>query len=206
MCDEYAIDHVLHHVGRPPQLLLDIGVGQRPHDEANQFQLRFPNVCVVGLEPNVEVFLDRRVDFPGEIFPWGLWDHPGPQRFYPTADCGNSSILSELNPRRVQVLTSTWICCITLDQLDDITGRSNDIFLWLDIEGSELRALTGGKRVLESGRIRWIDLEVSDAPRRSGEPTELQIDELLQGHGFLKIDSYGHKGHLHNNLYSATTG
>ncbi len=70
--------------------------------------------------------------------------------------------------------------------------RQDRILLGMDIEGSELPAPRGGIGLLDSGRVRWINLE----ERRNGdcpvvgwtEPAELHA--FLTSHGFVRAAVY----------------
>jgi len=93
---------------------------------------------------------------------------------------------------------------MTLDMLDQETGYSDRILLWMDIEGYELEALRTGPQLLSSGRIRWINLEVRSRWNfKKDACTESEIDEFLAGYGYRKVITYNHypSSHHHDAIY-----
>ena len=55
-------------------------------------------------------------------------------------------------------------------------------YLRMNIQGSELNALRGGEKLLES--LRMIDLEINLGARYEGAPQQRDIDEFLRARGF----------------------
>lgn len=195
--------------GIEPKVLFNIGVGHRPHCEAMAFKKIWPDIRNIGIEPNINTFLDRRSDFPGEIYPWALWSTSclkelSTSKLYK----GHSSLLlpdsrwvrTETHKPELVKNQQLIVSCITLDQLDQAFGCLDDIFLWMDIEGAELEALKGGNKLLGSGRVKWIDMEVSHEIRRVGDPSEDDLCTYLKDFGFSIKYSYGRARTFHNIL------
>lgn len=179
-----------------PKTLLNIGVGPIPHNEAVEFKKLWPNIRIIGLEPNPDTFTERVSDYPGELYPWALWSIPCVKVFN-VIKClsGQSSLLDfEVGKTCKEILVS----CVTLDQLDKALKFPEDIFLWMDIEGSELEALRGGHNLLASGRVKWIDMEVSLQPRRVGEPSEDDLSDYLRQYEFSIYLRYDIGTHFQN--------
>lgn len=198
------INNVLSRLDKEPKVLYDIGVGQRPHNEAEQFKKKYPKIEVFGTEPQLDVFLDRVTDYCGKIYPWGLWKYPCLLRLNKTACKGNSSVLgpTERFAKHINITEQEWISCVTLNDFDRACGgKKDEIFLWMDIEGAEYSALCGGIDLLKSGRVRWIYLEVSNERRRSGEPTARHLDSLLANLNYELHWKYDECVGHHNRLY-----
>lgn len=192
-----------------PKTLLNIGVGPVPHNEAETFRKLWPKMNIIGLEPNIDIFIERFSRYPGKMYPWGLWSVSCLKALTMVkASKGKSSVLDP-HPDWAgkwsfdkRISTKSVINCTTLDQLDEILGFPEDIFLWMDIEGSELEALKGGHKLLASGRVKWIDVEVSLQPRRIGEPSENDLSDFLRQYGFSIRQRYNVETHFQNVVYT----
>lgn len=184
---EFDVSAVLDLVDDEPDCLLNVGVGQEPHCEAEQFTHYWPGCKTVGWEPNPVTFEQRIGRYPGELRRCGLWSEAGEREFWPTGDLGNSSMLPAL-PDYAKSLAIGDPIRVRVETLDQSSlPQFERAFLWLDIEGAELHALRGGAKLLESGRVRWILCEVSDKPRRDGEPTADELDAYLAQFGYAPL-------------------
>jgi len=192
-----------------PKTLLNIGVGPVPHNEAEVFQARWPKMRIIGLEPHINIFRERASKYPGKIYPWGLWSTPCLKILSMVRKSkGKSSMLApddrwvgKWSYKQKTTCSKGIVCCTTLDHLDEVLKFPEDIFLWMDIEGSELEALKGGHKLLGSGRVKWINLEVSIQPRRVGEPSENELSDYLGRYGFSIYLRYDIGTHFQNVVY-----
>lgn len=204
-----TIDLLKKHVKTTPRILFNIGVGPKPHCECIDFKKLWPSIRIVGLEPNIDTFIDRLVDYPGELYPWAIWSTPCVKALRSVIRFpGRSSLLDsrsewnkEPNFQFQNAYKEVLVSCITLDQLDKVLGFPEDIFLWMDIEGSELEALFGGCSLLASGRVKWIDMEIGHKARKIDEPNENSIEEFLRTYGFHLECKYNSGTVFHNSLY-----
>jgi FkbM family methyltransferase len=127
-------------------------------DEAQVIKRDYPNVSVIGLEPDRACY-DFQVasQFPGTLIQKGLWSSAGTHGLFTTA---NGGVLLSVPYGRNYPL-SYKVETTTLDQLDSEYGPFIDGILWLDIEGSEMDALQGGEKLLSrSDGIRLMDIEI----------------------------------------------
>lgn len=191
MKHKMPIDEVLDALDGAPDALYDIGVGHLPHNEAEQFKEKYPDIQVFGTEPQMNPFLERKSDYCGELYPWGLWSCREMLELNLTPDWGNSSVLEKMPRHHAKVVGTEWISCITLDDFDEVCGKLGNIFLWMDIEGAEYQALLGASNLLSSGRLKWIDLELSDTSRRKGDMNADKIMDYLGRYGYTAIKEYG---------------
>lgn len=213
---ERNVKYLSQYVKGKPKTLYDIGIGQEPHNEAKAFQQLWPDITIIGLEPDLKVFCDRVDEYVGILYPWGLWKENAICKFSISNYHGWSSLLHPhhewinytKNGDNMDHISGgliftegVLISCITLDHLDKMLGCPQDIFLWMDIEGAELGALEGGKDTLASGRIKWIDVEISRKPRRFEEPSEVMISDYLKQYNYCKTIQYGNARLFYNVLY-----
>jgi hypothetical protein len=87
------INELFNLIDRVPKYLYNIGVGQLPHREAEHFKSRYPDINVVGLEPQSSQYIARKPDYPGELYPWALWHGACLKELNLTTDSGNARLL-----------------------------------------------------------------------------------------------------------------
>jgi len=170
-----------------PGAFYDIGVG--PKSEWQTLCHKYPTMPVFGCEPHPDQYQKLLgAKFPGPLAKVAIGETEGVATLHvPTHDLKCCSLLP------VPYADTTYEVEIwSLDQFDVNMGEPDRILLWLDIEGSELSALRSGRRLLASGRVRWINLE----ERRNGhcpasgwcDPKDL--DTFLTDLGFVRVTAY----------------
>lgn len=166
----------------PPDLLVIGGLGDC--DDITPALKRWPSVVVMGIDPDTKALEWQRK----HCWPKGDW-HP----LYEEA-------LSHETGYRDLALST--VCCasfhkdllsVTSDRKTVITRRldeykvweQNRIILWLDLEGWEYNALLGADRLLRSGRVELINVEVRySLDGRSDVPSNEDLRALLTGYGY----------------------
>lgn len=157
-------------------------------DEAQVFHEHYPEVSITGFEPNENFYLHQKsIGFPGELYQQALYDSVGEMPFLvmgaPVDDpWGRGSRIHVQIPDTKQVATTT---------LDSVfhPAPSESIALWIDIERSELKALQGAKKLLESGAISVIMLEAM------GETIE-DLKVLLATYCFQRIKFFNNHDYI----------
>jgi FkbM family methyltransferase len=167
-----------------PQALYDIGVGLK--SEWRTLRKLYPQLKVFGCEPHPATYQSLLRDgFPGALAKVAIGEAEGKATLFDiAADAKRASLLPLAESER-QIPTDVWT-------LDREMGRQDRILLWMDIEGSELPALRGGTELLESGRVRWINLEErrnGDCPA-SGWTDPAELHAFLTSHGFVRDADY----------------
>ena len=187
--------------GEEPAMLLNVGVGQLPHNEAEQFLEVFPDIQIIGFEPQIKTFLQRAKDYPGKIYPIGLNEKTCLGFLNLTEDQGNTSLLEPEARLKVKSAGTQLAPLFSLDQLHEKLNFPERTFLWMDIEGSEVYALMGAWRTFRSKKVNWVLVEVSNKPRRVGEGTERDTTDILNIHGFEKWFEFDNNPEFKNIIY-----
>lgn len=169
----------------PPSWLIDVGVGGGT--EANNLKNLWPNLKVIGLEPNRALW---PADYPGEILPYGAWSHARDHTLWLAGPRDTSSSLFE----RVPVVGALATTVRPLDELLRKYPDLNRAILWADVEGAELEALRGAWKLLQTGVIVLCNLEVRTAPLGPGACTEADVNAFLAGFGFVQTIKYNVHG------------
>ena len=82
---------------------------------------------------------------------------------------------------------------ITLNSLaENMELIGSSVFLWMDCEGSELNALRGGSKLLDS--VKWIHLEVTPVPNREGWPSAEDIHTWMERNSYELVCSHVRRG------------
>ena len=149
----------------------------------------------------------RRAGFPGPLYEVAI--APESERlanlhFNPKAPPMTATLFAARGSRTLEV------ACWTLDEFDLHASRDlgcrGDTILWADIEGMELAALQSGTALLDSGRVKWINLE----ERRGSipcpgwtDPRELRA--WLAARGFVRVCDYNRHRTHQDAIYVHTT-
>jgi len=82
---------------------------------------------------------------------------------------------------------------VPVQRLDDYaaaTGLEVIDLLKIDTQGYELRVLSGASRLLESGNVRAIVVELNFAPLYEGQVRSHEVVGFLHDRGFRMVDVY----------------
>lgn len=179
---------VTRYIKGSPNYFWDIGVG--PKTEYLTLKKIYPDMRCIGLEPREKMFNDLKNKFPGLLLPYAVSDKKGPVELHINNNIEEASgIISSIIRNKKN---SYEVPAITLDEIDSYLSQPDNILLWMDIEGAELIALKGGKKILKSGRIKWINLEARDewCAKRDGVVSIKEIKKYLNNFGYLEVLRY----------------
>lgn len=179
---------ITEYIMAPPLAMYDIGVG--PGTEARTLKGFYPSMKVYGCEPSP----DEAVDFPGILHPSvAIGEVDGHGVLYLGGKDSGQSVLHLPNGRG-SVEVEVW----TLDTFDHWACKPDRILLWMDIEGSELAALRGGKKLMESGRVLWVNLELCVGGDR---PQASEVHQYMESIGYERLREYNHHGSHWDAIY-----
>ena len=160
------VKQILPFLPRRPKWLI-VG-GPADSNEAQYLKGKWPDIKIIGIEPNPEAVEWQKTvgEWPPDAYliPSALGDEPGKvmEMIMEPGRLHNASLepkqvednRSNANAKFLQVTT------VTLDGLDSIYGPFEDAVVWMDIEGSEYRALQGATNLIKSGRVLLWNIEM----------------------------------------------
>jgi FkbM family methyltransferase len=172
----------------PVDWLIDIGV-DKPNSEAWHFKKAFPDINIVGVDPNPSHAAMSAI-FPGTFISKACSSYDGilTMNAEPKSPTERFLIVSKTKESNAE----HEIPCVTIDTLDRTHNFSNAL-LWLDVEGHELEILKGSTNTLEN-KITYVFCEL-----RSKSPysyitdwcDDISVINILDKAGFELIKKYG---------------
>jgi len=184
---------ITKYIKSDPGVLYDIGVG--PKSEWKTLGEYYPNMKIFGVEANPKMYeLIIAEGFPGILLNNAIFNEPGFMELKMYREDGLDASLLPIKNRKVTARYK--VECMTLDQADTIFGKSDQILLWMDIEGAELSALMSGPALLNSGRVKWINLEVRENPPWDHGCKASEVDSFLVLNGYSKAAEYNKHPHV----------
>lgn len=187
---------IADYIFNPPAAMYILGVGEKT--EAETLHMIYPDMQIFGCEPNPYVVNRIRSRFPGTLFEAGISNQEKEMLYFDMVNTKNGSF-----QKPPPLLASCNVVdCVTLDRFDEMCGQPDNILLWADIEGWELIALQSGMKLLESSRVKWINLECRGYHNpTSGYPTGAELTQQLSPFDYIKVVEYNdHKTH-HDVIY-----
>lgn len=146
-------------------------------NEGQIFHEVYPSVPIIGLEPHQGGFQYQvQEQFPGMLLPMAI---------------GQSVEMSGMRPsvigqgKLVDMPGSAYLVpVVTLEWLNCYFGPFQDAILWMDIEGSEMPALVGGRDLLQGGSIRLMNIEIIETAELGMEAELNRFKDYLDPLGF----------------------
>jgi len=176
-----------------PSAMYEIGAGPPVKAEWRHIQSRYPKMDLFGCEPHPPTFKKVFSHFGGELHPVAIHSTlrtTSVRSFSGLEKFGSHTILPGAG-NRLEVIDN--IPCWTLDEFDDRAGNPASILLWIDNEGSELDTLKSGPKLLNSGRVICINLEVRDESNVPGWPTARELAVYLKTIGYRHVHDYNNQ-------------
>lgn len=163
-----------------PTFVFIVGIGSH-HQETDVMKEAWPEVSLIGFEPNPKIYSLVKDTFPGLTYPCAISNKKGKSTLY-TSKKVRMDTLSTLLKRdrdchKIEVETDTLYSYIHL-------VIENQGLLWLDCEGSELNALEGASYLIE--HIQMVNVEMTGNPREDKWCKPIDVHNWLVDHGFLQ--------------------
>ncbi len=184
--------------------LVMVDGGAHDGQMAKRFVDRFPGLQVHAFEPNADLFprlQQNLAAIPGSQYQLALSsesqtlkmfinDSPMTSSVLPRNDNSERYFDAVTRIKEVRELQAT-----SLDDWFDRSGLDRVDIIKLDLQGFELEALKGAKRLLERG-VACIYLEVNYVPFYEGSATFGEIDVYLRSLGYKLFNLYNTCTHL----------
>ena len=178
-----AVVGVSDLLGWHPDIIVQVGVG-RYCQEVNVMRETWPGVSFIGFEPHPETVKGLRDSYPGELHECAIADKPGRRKLFFRPRHKDGSSLFPHPTDQGKSLCEVDVIVSTLDGACCLPRGCGQILLWLDCEGSELRALQGGEEFVE--KVGIINLEMTGNPPNPEWGDHVETHNWLMGHGFLR--------------------
>lgn len=159
-----------------PTMFFDVGI--RHGGEWDYFKKELPGIELLALEPHDKERKNFLTKHPTEqVLPYGVWSSNTKKTLVTNTGLCPSLKLSGRGQE---------IECVTLDWLMEEGFLTNSVFLWIDIEGSELEAFKGATKLLSSGHVPFIytELRSKDRLRSNSWCVDTDVINYLNGFGY----------------------
>jgi len=198
-------DDVENILGRPPELIIDIGAqhGQTTVGYLN----RFPACRVHAFEPELENFIQAKTRLEPfgdrvQLFMAAVGDMSDQAVLNVNSHDGTHSLLPSGDQRywdaSVATLKQTTAQCRRLDDFFDELGIEKADLLAMDIQGAELRALKGAETLLHEHRVALVYCEVEFYELYKGQPLFWELGSFLDRTGYHLYSLYDPHYHKDN--------
>jgi len=166
-----------------PDVIFQLGVGIY-YAQVIQFVRDWPNVKLIGCEPNVQIVESIKEKYPGEIIECAISNFEGTATLYNKhRHKDGSSLYSHHNHHDNETYTETKVEVTTLDKLfPDPRKYGKNIILWADCEGSEYPAFQGAENFIKY--VSVVNVEMTAKPMGEGWSDVLDVHNWLCNKGF----------------------
>ena len=158
------------------------------------------NLNLYGTEPVIEIINLIDKDFKGSLLNFAIDEKSGQKDFFISQKNIENSGFSIPDNQKNGFIRK--IETVTLDWFDCHFSKPDNILLWMDIEGWELRALKSGKDLIKSGRCKLINLEVRNKRTHKDACIYNEIHEFMINNNFQFLSAYNYvfndNGQLHH--------
>lgn len=181
-----------------PDLFIDVGPG-RIGSEAWEVNTTFPECIIRGYEPQIERYeILKEASYPGDLSKFVISDVDGLVGGFSGHPEGKSDFWLYGGDSVKGAYKEVTLPSRRLDTLF-FDSKFKSILIWADIEGSELDILKGATKLLQSGRILGLNLELRKVSEAPGACTASEIVSFLSDYEYfptedvISLDHITHK-------------
>lgn len=179
--------------------------------DTEEFAINFPLATIHGFEClpyQFSIARERLSKYPNvTIYPYGLNEISGTFDFFVSKinqqySASSSLLKPELHEQvhpHVQFDEIIKVQCLTLDEWADKHDITRVDFLWLDLQGAELKALKGANQMLKQAKL--IYTEVSLIETYKDVPLYNEVKDYLNLYGFVVEKKYLNYSDMGNVLF-----
>ena len=185
-----AREHFIPHIKFIPEWFIDCGPGCA--SEYKDARHKWPSVALLGLEPSPIGYEAARQGFPVDdnslLLQVAIWDKDEIITLHQASDLLHSLCFRRADEAQTDDPTGDSADMVkvqarSLDSLDAEYGPFDKVVLWMDIEGSERRALRGAKNLLSRGAIWAVNIETRPE-------YEIEFNTILSQSGLKTVSRY----------------
>jgi len=179
-----------------PNVILDCGanIGFVSY----QFYKRFPSAAIYSFEPNPDVFQILNANLAKEKtinkVNVGIGSQNDSITFYKNNNTGTSSFMEPNAFHRAHLArkyTPLTVPVVTIESFFSENDIDHNGIVKLDIEGFEIEALKGCRKLLDNGNIDFLCIEVSLVPTYEGQPLIEEVISFLRQYKYIPYNIYG---------------
>jgi len=187
-------DLIINNIKTPPKYFINAGAGIGGNGKLSPESLiindAYPNIKIFGVEAAENRCKIIEKDFPGKLFNLALGNKNEDITMY-VDPCGSGTDMV-IGFEATCNIKECIVKCVTLDSFCNDNNITDNICLWCDCEGFELKILQGATSLLKAGAFSSILLELwKHPPVEALDPNwarDLDIITLLEEYDYELIE------------------
>jgi FkbM family methyltransferase len=175
---------------------IDCGVGYVGTEAWSVKDLK-PNTTIIGFEPHNERYEMIKDNYVGDLYKLGVGEKEREITGFMGYKGGKSDFWLHGSEKLIEEghYKKESIQLTTIDKILEKYPNNKNIFVWADIEGSELDMIKGSVETMKNDKIVGFNLELRYDRADEGHCTGIEVQKFLESYGFTNITGPIVKGH-----------